>query len=152
MNRFLPLSAAIALALGTATAFAANGDSPVDQSTDQGGSISQPSFDQIDTNGDGVISREEAAAAGLNLDWSSADKDGSGSLSRDEYQSAVSGTGTNGTSPNGGFGIDSGGGVGSGTYNGGTDQSGGGTSGSGGMGGSSGGMGSGTGGTGGADQ
>jgi len=47
-----------------------------------------PSFVEADTNGDGVISREEAAAV-PGLDFDSADTDGDGVLSRDEYKAAV---------------------------------------------------------------
>ena len=49
-----------------------------------------PSFEDVDTNQDGQISREEAAAV-EGLDFSTADSNGDGSLDRIEYQAATSG-------------------------------------------------------------
>jgi hypothetical protein len=43
-----------------------------------------PAFEEVDTNSDGQISREEAATI-EGLDFASADKDQNGSLSREEY-------------------------------------------------------------------
>jgi hypothetical protein len=126
MNRFLPLSAAIALAFG-ATAFAADGNGTMDQPP--GAADPQFSFEQLDTNGDGSLSREEAAAAGLNIDWGTADKDGSGALTREEYEGALRGGSglEGGGGPGGsGFGTEDGGGIGGGdSGSGGMDGSGG---------------------------
>lgn len=85
MNRILSLSEAVFLALFASAAFAADVDTP--------SAVPEPQFlfDQVDINSDGAISREEAASAGLNIDWGIADADNSGSLSRDEYEQAVRG-------------------------------------------------------------
>ena len=50
-----------------------------------------PSFEDVDTNKDGVISKDEAIKAkALNkMDFTAADKDGNGLLSKNEYQQAV---------------------------------------------------------------
>lgn len=50
-----------------------------------------PSFDKVDTNKDGVISKDEAlkAKALSKMDFSAADKDGNGLLSKNEYRQAV---------------------------------------------------------------
>ena len=89
MKRSIPISAAIALALGAAQfAYAdtqlARGDASSSQSQS-----SLPSFDQVNTSGSGRITPSEAAAAGLSIEWSKADQDGSGSLTREEYNEAV---------------------------------------------------------------
>jgi len=49
-----------------------------------------PSFEEVDANQDGSISREEAAAV-EGLDFSTADANQDGSLDRQEYQAATSG-------------------------------------------------------------
>lgn len=50
-----------------------------------------PSFEQVDENGDGQISREEAAKHDAVIKvFADADKDGNGTLSPDEY-AAVAG-------------------------------------------------------------
>lgn len=46
-----------------------------------------PSFEEVDTNSDGQISQEEAAAI-EGLDFATADTDQDGSLSMEEYASA----------------------------------------------------------------
>jgi hypothetical protein len=46
-----------------------------------------PSFDDVDTNGDGAISASEAAAV-EGLDFTSADANQDGALSRAEYEAA----------------------------------------------------------------
>jgi hypothetical protein len=46
-----------------------------------------PAFEDVDTNGDGAISQEEAAAV-EGLDFASADTDQNGSLSLEEYEAA----------------------------------------------------------------
>jgi hypothetical protein len=46
-----------------------------------------PAFEDLDTNSDGAISQEEAAAV-EGLDFAAADTDQSGSLSREEYEAA----------------------------------------------------------------
>lgn len=48
-----------------------------------------PAFEDVDTNGDGVLSQEEAAAV-EGLDFTAADTDQNGSLSKDEYEAATS--------------------------------------------------------------
>lgn len=50
---------------------------------------SMPTFEEVDANGDGLISQEEAQAI-EGLDFATADANQDGSLSRDEY-SAVEG-------------------------------------------------------------
>jgi Ca2+-binding EF-hand superfamily protein len=48
------------------------------------------SFTEVDANGDGQISKEEAKKAGLTKllnNWASADKDGNGTISKKEYKS-----------------------------------------------------------------
>jgi hypothetical protein len=84
MKPAIALAAAAALTFATAQVFAQSDVPPVPGATN-------PSFDQVDSDADGQISREEAAAAGINLDWENADSDGSGSLSQDEYD-GVSGS------------------------------------------------------------
>jgi hypothetical protein len=86
----------IAVALtATTTVFSA------DRPPEGGPSSPRPSFEQIDVNGDGVISRDEAAAAGLSLDWTSADANGDGSLSREEFENADQGARKPGAEGNG---------------------------------------------------
>jgi hypothetical protein len=46
-----------------------------------------PAFEDVDANGDGAISAEEAAAV-EGLDFAAKDTDQSGSLSREEYEAA----------------------------------------------------------------
>ena len=46
-----------------------------------------PAFEDVDTNKDGQISREEASAI-EGFDFASADKDQNASLSREEYEAA----------------------------------------------------------------
>lgn len=46
-----------------------------------------PAFEDVDTNGDGAISQEEAAAV-EGLDFATADANQDGSLSREEYEAA----------------------------------------------------------------
>lgn len=91
MKPIISISAAIALAFGAAQ-FASAQDAGTPPSMESS-PTDQPSFDQIDSDGDGQVSREEAAAAGLSVDWGSADSDGDGQLNQDEYDQA---TGTGG--------------------------------------------------------
>lgn len=49
-----------------------------------------PSFDEVDTSGDGYVSRSELQAAGVDINIEDADTDGDGMLNEDEYDSAVS--------------------------------------------------------------
>ncbi|MDX9740433.1 MAG: hypothetical protein RBT81_04530 [Gammaproteobacteria bacterium] len=81
MKPVIALAAAAALTFAAAQVMAQSDVPPVP-------GASSPSFDQVDSDADGQISREEAAAAGISLDWDNADSDGSGSLSQDEYDSA----------------------------------------------------------------
>jgi hypothetical protein len=55
-----------------------------------GSSMAQdaPSFEEVDTNGDGMISQEEAAAV-EGLDFATADTNQDGSLDRQEYEAAT---------------------------------------------------------------
>lgn len=87
MKPVITLAAAAALSFAAAQAIAQSDIPPVP-------GASSPSFDQIDSDADGQVSREEAAAGGVDLDWDQADSDGSGSLSQDEYDSASSGSST----------------------------------------------------------
>ena len=48
-----------------------------------------PTFEEVDTNSDGMISQEEAAAI-EGLDFATADTDQNGSLSVEEYNAAQS--------------------------------------------------------------
>lgn len=48
-----------------------------------------PSFDEVDSNGDGSIDRAEASAV-EGLDFASADANQDGALSREEYEAAAS--------------------------------------------------------------
>ncbi|MCB1744512.1 MAG: hypothetical protein KDK91_29360 [Gammaproteobacteria bacterium] len=47
-----------------------------------------PAFEDVDANGDGMISATEAAAV-EGLDLATADTNGDGSLSQDEYEAAA---------------------------------------------------------------
>jgi hypothetical protein len=47
-----------------------------------------PSFEQLDVNKDGVLSRSEAAKL-PSMDFSAADKNRDGALSRSEYEAAI---------------------------------------------------------------
>jgi hypothetical protein len=47
--------------------------------------LHHPTFNQVDSNGDGKVTREEAEAAGLDIDWNAVDSDGTGSLTQEEY-------------------------------------------------------------------
>jgi hypothetical protein len=96
MKKLVPLSAAIVLALGGTQIYAGQ------LQLARGDSASKQSFDQVDTNKDGQISRTEATAAGLNVDWSRSDSDGDGALSRTEYDSAMKSEGSSGGSSSGG--------------------------------------------------
>lgn len=55
-----------------------------------------PSFEDVDANKDGVISKDEAIKAKVlnEMDFSAADQDGNGLLSKNEYQHAVEHKGT----------------------------------------------------------
>jgi hypothetical protein len=53
--------------------------------------VAQLSFDSVDTNKDGVITQNEALAV-PGLDFASADKDNSHSLSRQEFEAAMAKT------------------------------------------------------------
>lgn len=84
MKPIIPFVAAVALSLGMAPALHAQFTS--DPSLP---GAHHPNFDQIDADGNGQISRDEAAAAGLDFNWEEIDSDGTGYLTREEYDSAV---------------------------------------------------------------
>lgn len=86
MKPIVALAAACALGIGgIQLAFAQAADVPSTPLDSQ-----HPAFDQVDSDGDRQISREEAEAAGLEIDWSEADSDGSGALTQEEYDSVIS--------------------------------------------------------------
>jgi hypothetical protein len=76
----------ISLFAASAVAQAAQGGSEVQAAIKQ-----PPSFEDVDVNKDGAISKDEAANANVlnDLDFSAADKDGNGMLSKEEYQQAL---------------------------------------------------------------
>lgn len=89
MKTIIPFAAAIALTFGAAQALHAEGSMhPV-----AGG---QKAFEEVDANGDGQVTREEAESAGVSINWEEADPDGSGSLTREEYESATESSGSAG--------------------------------------------------------
>lgn len=51
------------------------------------------SFDEVDSDGDGQVTREELDSAGISINWEEADPDGNGSLTREEYESATKDSG-----------------------------------------------------------
>ncbi|KAF1721494.1 hypothetical protein [Pseudoxanthomonas wuyuanensis] len=72
-----------------ATQDAATG-SAEQSATQSSGSAGQQGWADLDTNGDGMISKEESAAnAGLSQIFDQADADADGSLTQDEYKSFV---------------------------------------------------------------
>lgn len=80
MKPIIPVAAIIALTFGAAQVLHAEfihtaGD--------------QKAFEEVDSDGDGQISREEAESAGVDINWEEADQDGTGFLTREEYESAV---------------------------------------------------------------
>lgn len=89
MKPVIALAAAAALSFAAAQAIAQSNVPAIPGATNS--MPTHPSFDQIDSDADGQVSREEAAAAGVDLDWDQVDSDGSGSLSQDEYDSASPG-------------------------------------------------------------
>lgn len=80
MKTIIPFAAALVLAFGASPALHAEGL----QHT-----AGQKSFEEVDADGDGSITKEEADTAGVSINWDEADPDGDGALTRDEYQSAV---------------------------------------------------------------
>jgi hypothetical protein len=62
---------------------------PAGPDMNRGANAMAPSFEQIDTNGDGQITPDEADLAGVTIDWGKADPSGKGSLNREEYDQAV---------------------------------------------------------------
>ncbi len=77
MRKYLPI--AVLLAGFTGVALAQQGQEQEEL----------PSFEEVDVNRDGMISRAEAAAV-EGLDFSTADTNQDGSIDRSEYQSAQS--------------------------------------------------------------
>lgn len=81
MKPIIPLIAAAALSLGMAPAIHAQ---PAHDAA-----LQLPDFDRVDADSDGQISRDEAAAAGLDFNWEEVDGDGTGYLTPEEYDHAV---------------------------------------------------------------
>ena len=82
MKSRLPLLAAAAfMAVGVAQA--------ADPRVSGGPGISLPTFEQVDTRGQGQITPDEAAMAGLVIDWSKADPLYTGRLTKSQYMQAV---------------------------------------------------------------
>jgi hypothetical protein len=54
------------------------------------GGMNPPSFEELDANVDGYISKSEASAV-PDLDFTAADKDQNGVLSKSEYEKAIVG-------------------------------------------------------------
>ena len=82
MKTIIPFAAAIALTFGAAQVLHAEGSMQLAA----GG---QKAFEEVDADGDGQVTREEAESAGVSINWEEADPDGSGALTREEYESAV---------------------------------------------------------------
>jgi hypothetical protein len=51
-------------------------------------SSTSPTFDDLDTNSDGTLTQQEITSGASTVDFTSADKDANGMLSRDEYDMA----------------------------------------------------------------
>ncbi len=51
--------------------------------------LDAPSFDEVDTNGDGYVSNSELQAAGLDIRVEDHDTNGDGVLDRQEYEAAI---------------------------------------------------------------
>lgn len=77
MKTIIPFAAALALTFGASQALLAE-DLQLSANTHK-------TFEEVDTNGDGEITKEEADAAGISIDWTEADQDGNGLLSSEEY-------------------------------------------------------------------
>ncbi|MDX9740432.1 MAG: hypothetical protein RBT81_04525 [Gammaproteobacteria bacterium] len=86
MKTIISAAAAIALGFGAAGALHAEGLQSV--------AGSQKSFEEVDSDGDGNVTREEADSAGISINWEEADPDGNGSLTREEYESATQDSGS----------------------------------------------------------
>ncbi len=82
MKTIIPFAAALALAFGGAQVLHA--DSGMQLTAGD-----QKSFEEVDANSDGQVTRDEADSAGVHIDWQAADPDGSGSLTREEYDNAI---------------------------------------------------------------
>lgn len=90
MKSIIPVAAVVALTFGAAQALHAEfihtaGD--------------QKAFEEVDSDGDGQISRDEADSAGVDINWEEADQDGTGFLTREEYESAVGSSGSQSMEP-----------------------------------------------------
>ena len=73
---------------------------PAASSPTQGGGAMQPGVSRLDTNRDGLISREEAkSSSDLNSRFGELDKNRDGSLSADEISNASSAPPSGGSSP-----------------------------------------------------
>src|SRR5688572_27763833 len=88
-------------AAGTSASSTQSTDQSASQSaaTPNRGASSQASFSSLDKNGDGSISKEELAGSAQESQFATLDKDGDGKLSRSEHASAT-GTLTSSTNRN----------------------------------------------------
>ena len=101
MKRSIHLGLALALTTASAAVFAddsmqsspssgAGGgyESEIPQSGSADGAGSLPTFSQIDQDSSGAVDQTEANGVS-GLDWTTADRDGDGQLSRTEYEAAT---------------------------------------------------------------
>lgn len=84
MKKIIALAFALALTGASVTAFAANDDGPRGQQP--------PSFDQLDTNSDGQLSKDEVKGP-LVKDFEEFDANGDGFLTEDELPAPRQGQG-----------------------------------------------------------
>lgn len=82
MNKFTATLAASLLTV-TGAAWAAGADSEMGMSTE--GSAGASAFIKADTNGDGVVDKAEAKAAGLSENFAKADANKDGKLDQSEF-------------------------------------------------------------------
>lgn len=82
--RAATFATAFGLAFAGAAAFAQDEPEPAEPGMDM------PTFEEADTNKNGVVSRAEAATEVPDLDFATADENQDGVLTRDEYDAATS--------------------------------------------------------------
>lgn len=76
----------LALALASGVAFAERGgEEPIPPAASSSGSYSQNGFEQLDVNGDGQLSQDEAQAGALPEMFLFMDRNQDGALSRSEF-------------------------------------------------------------------